>query len=284
MNQRLTKVSSRQMLTHSAGMVYYFMGIPAIEDYYKSLYPKGTKRPLGTVAERFDSPLRYEPGTSWQYSCSLDWVGLAVARIAKMDFEAYCQTHVFGPLGIKDYTFFLDRHPELEARMVTMSMRDPTPNVAESSRGLVSIPRGPLLDAAKATQEMGGQGLYGSVPSFLKILHSILADDEKLLSCKTTATMFEPQLSSASQTALQNLFGLREDDPRKAAFMSTFPQEAAYDWGFGGVLSTSDVQVGDLNWRRKGCLAWGGMPNLNWVSEKRRGSDCLFNLYAELIG
>lgn len=246
-------------------MGYYFLH-PLIAKYCKLISPKGTTRAVGTIQERFGYPLVYEPGSSWEYSCSMDWIGLAVARLAKTDFETYCQTHIFGPLNITDFTFWLDRHPNLKSRLIDMTMRDGTnSNIPEGKRGLQSIGGITLLDAYETEHELGGQGLYGSMPSFLKILHSILADDEKLLSRKTTATMFEPQLSSASQRALQEIFDLPEDDPNKKNFVTKFPV-ATYDWGLGGVLTTSDIQNGNQNWMRKGCLMWSGLPNLNWVS------------------
>lgn len=252
--------SCRQLLTHSAGMGYYFIH-PAINEYHKYVLTPKTSRSLRTIPERFGSPLLYEPGTSWEYSCSMDWVGLAVARISKTDLETYCQTHIFGPLGITDFTFWLDRNPHLKNRLVDMTVRDD-----RTPKGLRSIGGLSLLDAYETEEELGGQGLYGSVPSFLKILHSILADDEKLLLRKTTAMMFEPQLTNASRSNLQAMCRLPEDDPKKSMFVAAIPPAETYDWGLGGLLTTGDFWVDNQEWRRKGCLIWGGVPNLCWVS------------------
>jgi CubicO group peptidase (beta-lactamase class C family) len=48
-----------------------------------------------------------------------------VARVSGLDLETYFQKHVFIPLSISDLTFWTKKNPDIEARMASLSMRDP---------------------------------------------------------------------------------------------------------------------------------------------------------------
>lgn len=103
--------------------------------------------------------------------------------------------------------------------------------------------------------------------SYIKILHSLLVNDEKLLKRETVdALLFEPQLSPAAQESLQGLFSHIAPGEEKGAppYVGTFAQ-VRYDHSLGGLLSLEDVESEDLKWRRKGYLCWSGMPNIFWV-------------------
>ncbi len=213
-----------------------------------------------TVVETFNSPLEFQPGTSWNYGTGIDWAGLLVARIANIDLETYFQENIFKPLGISDATFWPDRHPEIKARLAAMSIRDPSvPDGAGRAIAFEGANR-----HAVALEELGGQGLYTSAPSFLKILRSLLDDDEVLLSKSTSAMMFEPHLSAKSQEALQAVY--RAEPKTGPCAIGTFPPNVHYDWGLGGVLTMQDVNETEISWRKKGYLNWSGVPNFFWVS------------------
>lgn len=67
----------------------------------------------------------YEPGTSWSYGASIDWAGLLVERLSGLTLEQYMEANIWGPLGIKDITFWPEKRPELLKRMADTTLRDP---------------------------------------------------------------------------------------------------------------------------------------------------------------
>lgn len=245
-----------RLLTHSAGVAYSFM-VPKLGQYFQS---KGLPpfSPPTTVVKSYASPLAFEPGKSWTYSTGLDWAGVLISRISGLDLEIYFHKHIFTPLGISDLTFWPTLKPSLAARMASLSMRDP------DGTGKAIPNKGPNMNAG-VQEEFGGQGLFASMPAYLEILKSILVDDERLLNKSTTATMFEPQLTSESQQALQALYDSQPAGGPCA--IGKFPPGVPYNWGFGGLLTCADVHEGEVDYRKKGCLSWSGMPNLYWVSE-----------------
>jgi CubicO group peptidase (beta-lactamase class C family) len=212
------------------------------------------------VVGTYSLPGLFEPGTSWTYSHGLDWAGLLVARVSQLDLETYFQKYIFSPLDIKDITFWPDRQPELSARVSDLFLRDPA--LPDGSGKAIPF-KGPNMIVG-ATDEMGGQGVFGSLTSYLKILHSLLVDDEKLLKKDTAKLMFEPQLSEESREELQRLYA---SSPKHGPIsIGNFPPSIKYDWGLGGLLTMEDVKEDGQIWRRKHCLNWSGMFNCFWVS------------------
>jgi hypothetical protein len=144
-----------------------------------------------------------------------------------------------------------------------MTRRDPS--IPNGNGKVIPDTEPHLLSHAK--EEMGGVGLYTSMASYIKILHSLLVNDEKLLKRETVdALLFEPQLSASSQKTLQGVFSHIQPGKESGAppYVGTFAQ-VRYDHSLGGLLSLGDVDSEDLKWRRKGYLCWSGMPNIFWV-------------------
>jgi CubicO group peptidase (beta-lactamase class C family) len=219
--------------------------------------------PFLTVTESFTFPLTYQPGTSWQYSSGIDWAGLLISRVAGMSLEEYTQKNIASPLGIDDMTYFLAGKPDLQSRLVSIVNRDPS---IPDGKGKVVASEGPGF-LSQVKEELGGAGLHTSAHSYIKILHSLLANDEKLLKRETVDSMFEPQLTPASQQALQATFDHipRGETGSAPPFIGEFAQ-VQHDFGLGGMLSMEDVDSGSKKWRRKGYMFWSGMANWYWVS------------------
>jgi CubicO group peptidase (beta-lactamase class C family) len=232
--------------------------VPKLAQYNQSIGLPPFSPPT-TVTKSYDAPLAFEPGKSWTYSTGMDWVGVLISRVSGLDLETYFQKHIFMPLGITDITFWPKKNSLLESRMASLSMRDP----AVLQNAGKAVPNKGHNMQANIQEEFGGQGLYGSMPSYLKILKSVLIDDEQLLKTTTSALMFEPQLTPESQQALQSVFS--NQPAAGPCSIGYFPSNIKYDWGLGGILSCEDMHDDQFNYRKKGCLNWSGMSNIFWV-------------------
>ena len=244
----------RHLLTHSAGLSYEMMS-PLLLRFRAQ---RGEKPDAGlTVVER-NAPLLYEPGTSWSYGTSLDWAGKLVERLTDQSLESYMKDHIWNPLGLTDITFRLDSRPDMKQRFAHMSLRGAEGKVVRGGDNY--LPR-----QGKGWQDcFGGHGAYASMSDYLKILQNLLVDDGKLLKSSTTNLMFEPQLTEASRAAMGKIFSAPK---LSAMFIGEFPKPLALNWGIGGLLTESDEESG----RRKGTLAWSGMPNLFWFVDRQAG-------------
>ena len=204
-----------------------------------------------TVPEKYSFPLLFEPGTEWTYGVGHDWAGLMVERAnGGMRLEEYMKVHIWEPLGINDMTFHLEKLEDLRRRMPDMSIRDPKGSgkaVHSKSKMWDDVTHG----------DFGGAGAYASPPEYMKILHSLLSDDGKLMKSSTLDRMFQPHLSEASRDSLMEVL----KDPDLNNQLGGVPSSTEKDWCLAGLLVMEDLD----GRARKGSVTWGGFPNLTWV-------------------
>ena len=206
----------------------------------------------------------------------MDWAGKLVERLAGKTLEEYMSTNIWGKLGINDITFWPKSKAGIAERTAGMSVRDgKTGSLTHEMESIESTPG--------AKDCFGGHGSYASMPSFMKVLQSLLRDDEVLLKQEMTRMMFEPQLTEESREAMRVLW---DDEANTRVFVGEFPAQVRKDWGLGGLL----VRDGTEGWRRRNTLVWSGMPNLLWVGaifipcqQSCSGNDALTRVSSLLI-
>ena len=100
------------LMTHSSGLA------EATADESK------LARKLGDLIPAYaNKPMQFEPGSKWQYCQSgINTLGRIVEVVSGQPFEAFLETRLFRPLGMKDTTFYL-RPPQM-ARLVTPVKRE----------------------------------------------------------------------------------------------------------------------------------------------------------------
>ena len=215
------------------------------------------------IEDRFLYPLVYEPGSSWTYGPSIEWAGRMVERVnGGISLEDYMRENIWKPLEIKDMTFFLQSRPDLLERRADISVRDPT----DGSSKLMYVDDEYWHEDPDDC--FGGMALYSTPREFMKVMHSMLVDDGKLLSTEYVNLLFQPQLSDHSRAALNSFYS----DPLANRLMGALlPMGVKRDHALGGLLLIEDVP--NQNWRRKGTMTWSGLPNFFWVSSRLSSAD-----------
>ncbi|KAI1210698.1 beta-lactamase family protein [Annulohypoxylon truncatum] len=248
--KRKNPITLRQLLTHSSGTAYGFFD-PLLARYVEWKKPRPD---AGTVDEAFDLPLMFEPGEGFMYSTGIDRAGQLVEKLTGQSLEEYMKQNIWEPLGMTSTTFSPREHPDIQARQVPMSFRN-------SDKGVV-VETGEQGWFEKGLKEpFGGQGIYTTMPDYMKLLHSLLVDDEKVLKKETAAMFFQPQLSPASKESLLKLMrGLEWA-------IGEFPQTDEYDWSLGGILIDGDKH----EFRRKNTMIWSGAANTFWFIDRTAG-------------
>jgi CubicO group peptidase (beta-lactamase class C family) len=193
-------ITLRRLLTHTSGLAYDNMH-PKTLAWLK--YRKASSS-SGKILERCSAPLVFEPGESWTYGCGIDFAGLLVERITGLSLEEYMQRNLWQPLGIKDMTFSLERHPDLAARRADMSLRD------NSGKLHFTEKRFNVDGEGREWQDcFGGAGCWTNAEEYLKVIHGLLTDDqtEKILSKESLKEFFRPQLSKACAAKMNSVLG-----------------------------------------------------------------------------
>ena len=248
-----SKITLRQLLTHTSGLSYDLMD-PRIQAWRKSRGedPSGMS---GKLLEGFSTPLVHSPGTSWCYGSSYDWAGLLVGRLNSTTFGEYLEQNMFTPLGMKATTFHLEKAEHVREKLVGMSIR-----AGAEAGGLIAGGAG-LADPAQ--DELGGVGLYTSVPDYLKALSDLISEKPVLLKPETIDLLFTPQLEVGG-TAFEAMNAM---GPLAWSFFQSDP-DFKMNHGLGSALLTEDAKVSGTP---KGTIRWSGYSGPMWAVNREQG-------------
>lgn len=137
-------VTVRDVLSHTSGMPFKSaMEEPTLDSL----------RLRDAVRSYAMTPLQFQPGTKYQYSnAGINTAGRVIEVVSRMPYEEFLDKRLFGPLGMKDTTFWPS---EEQLKRLAKSYK---PDAAK--RGLVEITVGqlqyPLNDRNRQPMPAGG--------------------------------------------------------------------------------------------------------------------------------
>ncbi|KAL8634973.1 MAG: hypothetical protein Q9226_009405, partial [Calogaya cf. arnoldii] len=186
-------ITIEMLLTHTSGVSYDFTN-PDLIKWRQKFDPEGTS--LRPVEEAFSYPLGFQPGTSWMYSVGLDWAGKIIERVTSRTLGEHMHQRIFKPLGISEAQFYPVTREDLRPRMVDLNPQDPNGYGAAVVGG-----RGDVNSRAQG--HFGGHGLFMPAFDYVKVLHSLLANDGKVLKPGTVDDIFQNHLSQEQSAGHQ---------------------------------------------------------------------------------
>jgi CubicO group peptidase (beta-lactamase class C family) len=238
-------IALKHLLTHTSGFAYDTWDDKMMK--YNMLHPQ----PPGTVAPL--TPLIFEPGTRWQYGTSMDWAGKLVEKVSGQTLEAYFQSKILGPLGMKDTTYIFPQG-KFE-RLASVYRRQSDGALKEDARNIPAAPKA----------YNGGGGLFSTVGDYTKFMQMILrkgrgADGHQVLQPKTV------ELMSANQTGNSQAGKLKSYRPEVSSDVDLHVGASdRYTYGF--LLNQTAYEGG----RSAGSLAWAGVYNTFYWIDPRKG-------------
>jgi CubicO group peptidase (beta-lactamase class C family) len=133
----------RDALRHTSGMPFQSL----LEQ------PKLDRLPLRDAARSYAlTPLEYEPGTRYAYSnAGINTTGRIIEVVTGMSYEAFMDKRLFGPLGMKDTTFWPNE--EQLSRLAKSYRPDPKAGLVETLVGQLTYP---LTDRKRQPMPAGG--------------------------------------------------------------------------------------------------------------------------------
>lgn len=164
------------------------------------------------------------------------------------------QERMFDPLGINDAQFFPVTREDLRARLVDLNPDDP------EALGRAVLGGGGEMNK-RGRGDFGGHGLFMSGASFVKILHSLLSNDGKLLQPTTVDDMFNNHLSPQAAAGHQ----AKLNGPIGSHFNVGVNTGAKLGYGLGGLLTLEDID----GWYGERTLTWGGGLTLTWFIDPK---------------
>jgi CubicO group peptidase (beta-lactamase class C family) len=238
----------KHLLTHTAGFSYEIWQADIAR------YQEATGTPGITTCENaaLTTPLLFDPGERWDYGINIDWVGKIVEAASGQKLGDYLQQHLLAPLGMRSTSFKLS--PSQRARLASMHARG-------TDGGFTVVP----FEIPQEPQfEMGGGGLYGTVPDYLRftqmLLHGGTFNGAQVLRAETVRTMAQNHIGDLDCVELHTVAPSLSHD---ANFFPGMQQK----WGLSFLINTRRTPQG----RAPGSLAWAGLANtFFWIDPAQR--------------
>ena len=233
-----TKTAKRQptiqdLLRHTSGITYGGRGTTPVH----KLWPAGS----GVAVTQFTGPeflekigslpLLHEPGTVWDYSLSVDVLGLVIEAIEKKPLSAFLAERIWQPLGMTDTSFAVP--DDKKARYARAFPNDP----------LSGKPQSILHASGKPIKfDCGGACAVGTAGDYIRFAQMLLnggvLDGKRILGSKTVAYMTSNHLGPE----IANNVALTDQSRQGYAFGLGFAVRLTP--GIAGVSGTE----GDYNW------------------------------------
>jgi CubicO group peptidase (beta-lactamase class C family) len=242
---RVPTITVRHLLTHTAGLGYRFAEPDANGPYARAGVSDGLDGATLTLAENIrriaSVPLKFAPGTSWNYSVALDVTGALIEAVSGTSLAEAVETLVLGPLGARE-TAFTAVDP---ARLATPYVNDtPQPHrLAENEtvaavEGTIGVTYSPARALDPQAFASGGAGMTGSAGDVLRVLETLRAGGGTLLPAALVDEMGRVQTGDLELPDRPGVgFGIGFSvlrDPRAAA-----SPESPGTWRWGGVYGHS---------------------------------------------
>lgn len=241
-------VTLRNLLTHTSGFTYELWN--ANEARWKE---KTGALSLFTLENKsLQTPLAFDPGTSWEYGTGIDWVGKMVEAVSGMTLGEYFAKYITGPLGMSDTAFA--HSPSMLERASAVHARLPDGSLQTMD---LPPPENPEF-------EMGGGGLHGTMSDYGKFIRMILNDGEldgvRVLKPETVATMCENHIGNLR---VKNLKTVAPPFTNDAEFFPGQPKT----WGLTFQINETATDTG----RPAGTLMWAGLANSFFWIDRTNG-------------
>jgi CubicO group peptidase (beta-lactamase class C family) len=184
----------QDLMRHTSGFTYGAFGARSknIAKAYNDADLMGAKGDLTSdefVKRLAQIPLAFQPGTRFEYSMSIDVLGVLLERVAGKGLDKILQEMILTPLKMKDTAFYVP--PEKAARLADAYDSDPQKAGLFAMIRVQDNPAGKRYFAA-------GSGLASTTEDYFRFAQMILnrgtLDGKRLLSKKTVQWMLSDHL------------------------------------------------------------------------------------------
>lgn len=211
------ELTIRNLLTHTSGIVYGW-GQSYVDSLYQVTGVGGWDS--ATIRDKVKImtglPLKFQPGTAWEYGLSIDVAGYLVEVLSGIPLDEFFQTRIFTPLKMVDTGFYV---PEAKhERLAGLYFLDTEGKLAPALWG---------GDRFKKPAELfsGGGGLVSTMGDYLTFCQMLL------------------------NGGTLNSVKILEESTAKMIMSDQLPSSASYQEGIGyGLSGQVNLESGEYGW------------------------------------
>ena len=179
----------RELMSHTAGFGYGLEYTNPVDKQFRDKMVLASPSLQEAVNRVATIPLKFQPGTDWAYSVSVDLQGYIVEKLSGQTLGAFMKSRIFEPLKMKDTAFYTG--PEKAPRLASLYMGDPKTGKLFEAKTILG---NTLPDYIKPPlMESGGGGLVSTTSDYGRFAQMILnkgaLDGVRLLSPATVELM-----------------------------------------------------------------------------------------------
>jgi CubicO group peptidase (beta-lactamase class C family) len=176
-------ITIQDLMRHTSGLIYGFFGEGLVKKAYVDANLSADDPDLTEFVARLAKlPLAYQPGTTWDYSQSVDVLGRVIEVVSGKSLYQFEKERLLDPLGMKDTAFYVIE-PNKQRLIAQPFDNDRT------------IGAGAKMGDPRVVMKMesGGGGMVSTIGDYARfaqmILNSGTLDGKRYLSPKTVAYM-----------------------------------------------------------------------------------------------
>ena len=222
-------ITLQDLMRHTSGFTYGSRGSSPVNALYlEAKIGSRDDTNADLVTKLANIPLKYHPGTRWEYGVSTDVLGRVVEVVSGKTLGAFFEERIFKPLGMTDTAFYVSQEKLARA--------------AQPWQRPGGAPMTPRFDVGvRAKYESGGGGLVGTASDYLRFAVMLLnggrLGNVQLLGKKTVEFMTADHLGSIPIEAPGLGFGLGFQVRREEGVAGLAGTVGEYGWaGNAGTL------------------------------------------------
>jgi len=252
-------VTIHDLLTHTSGLTYGAFSNTPVDSIYRRANMLDDRFTLAQFADSIARlPLMFQPGTRWNYGLSIDVLGRVVEVASGMTFDAYLDSAIFRPLGMRTTSFHAT--PAMAGHITRLFVRGPDRKLTAANPLLAEQ----FTDSGRMLS--GGGGLLSTIPDYLRFTQMLLnggeLDGRRVLARKTVALMMRNHIPG-----------------RLIPIFPGFPEPPGRNgFGYGGAVRV-DSGSADMP-GSAGTFRWSGYAStFFWIDPKADLIAMLFTQY-----
>jgi CubicO group peptidase (beta-lactamase class C family) len=185
-------ITIQDLMRHTSGITYGFFGEGLVKNAYVDAHLFTGDVDNAEFAERIAKlPLAYQPGTTWDYSHSVDILGRVIEVVSGKSLYQFEKERLLDPLGMKDTGFYVTDPAKRSL------VAEPFPN--DRTIGNDAVMNDPRV---AQNWESGGGGMVSTIGDYARFAQMVLnggtLDGRRYLSPKTIAYMGSNHIGAGS--------------------------------------------------------------------------------------
>jgi CubicO group peptidase (beta-lactamase class C family) len=185
------EMTIRNLLTHTSGIPYGWSPNSFVDSCYRANNIMNWDSTIAyKVKQISELPLKYQPGTVWDYGLSIDVCGYLVEVLSGMPLDEFFKKNIFDPLDMDDTGFYCPE--EKHSRLSEVYSHNREGELVQISDSESDVFRRPV------TAFLGGAGLVSTLDDYSRFCEMLLnggeLDGVRILEEETAGLIMSDQL------------------------------------------------------------------------------------------